>query len=177
MFMLPIFTGLVITAVANRIRGGGFGIMKFRLGIAAGLMFAVAVLARLDWPSALAITAAYVFWDSIGPWGRWLTMNNHPRSISGDPSRFEKIIEGIAGDSDFIAMTIRMYVGILGFCVAAFFFEPPALWMAFFAPVMMSLSYWGSWKLMPLSGGNDAQIHVAEMMVGVIWGCLILCMH
>jgi hypothetical protein len=90
--MFIAFASMAALAIINALRGSGFGWLRPIVGAAAGLAswFAGSPIITA------AIVAGGVWLWLTQPWGRWYTLGQADRALSGSPNAWEKPIERLA---------------------------------------------------------------------------------
>lgn len=90
--MIIAIASMAALAILNAVRGSGAGWLRPVIGAAAGLASWLAGSPIL----AAAIVAAGLWLWLTQPWGRWYTLGQADRDLSGSPNWWEKPIEQIA---------------------------------------------------------------------------------
>ena len=129
----------------------------------------------LPWQVAAVWTAAYTAWCFL-PHGRWMTHNRHPRTEETRPaSWFEKAVESVAGNNDYIALGIKNVIFsvlmIPAFFVGQFGLEEIIVLTAF--PILSGLAYETGWQLNDRAKVKDP-LEPAELLQGFALGVVLL---
>jgi hypothetical protein len=163
---------LLVAAGLNRLRGHGISgsrvYASIGMGILAGILF-------FDWPPALAVATAFLFWAAFS-WGRWFDLERMPDGWNRDPdelSTFDMLVEKVSFGSDHMALFVRHVVGIL--------------------PLGVLLGYWCGWEwlaVIPVFAAlvvaayeiawqvsETWAIEIAEVLTGLVWGALLLAVY
>lgn len=90
--MIIAFASMAALAVINAVRGSGLGWLRPVVGGVAGL---AAWLAGSPIITAAIVAGGLWLWLTQ-PWGRWYTLGQGARELSGSPNVWEKPIEQIA---------------------------------------------------------------------------------
>ena len=90
--MIIAFASIAIVSALNAFRGSGAGWLRPVIGATAGLASWLAGSPIL----AAAIVAGGLWLWLTQPWGRWYTLGQADRALSGAPNAWEKPIEQIA---------------------------------------------------------------------------------
>lgn len=165
---------LIILALAalNRARGDDTWLTWLRLPGRA-LWYVAPVVGLLVWtihplPVAAAWALAYLVW-AVPAWGRWYDLGRLPPPVDGaDP--VERVIARLAGSSDHTALFIRHLFIVPGLALVSL--ASSSWWpigAAIPAAALIVGTYEAAWRWAPRQ-----PILVAELIVGVIWGALIV---
>lgn len=156
LLILPLF------AFLNRLRGGGF----FASKLPSRPLYWVAVcvlcssIAVLPYQDAFVFTLAYFVWG-VYAWGRWFDLGNMPE-LTRPIKPLERVIERISFGSDYIAFGARM-------AFASPFLAYFGLVYVLLFPLACVVIYEVSWRLW-----CDNPIPKAELIIGVLWGSMLL---
>ena len=90
--MIIAFASMAALAIINALRGSGLGWLRPVVGAAAG---GAAWLAGSPIIAAAIVAGGLWLWLTQ-PWGRWYTLGQADRDLSGSPNAWEKPIEQIA---------------------------------------------------------------------------------
>jgi hypothetical protein len=169
-----IIEALVIAAsgAVNRFRGSGLVEGFGKAG--AAIMFGLLAL-LLFWPLwqwAVAAGLCYLFW-AIWGWGRWFDLGRLPEDWNrqGEKvSTFDKTINMLSFDNDYIALFIRHAFGMLpaGILLA---WQCGFNWLVVI-PVFSAAAvacYEIGWRIT-----DKRPIEWAEVLVGLVWGILLV---
>jgi len=180
---------IVLSALLNRFRGGGFGggWIREKTGIhprifAATGLFVVS-LSIHPWFNCLDIAVAYLIFVSA-PWGRWYTLGFLNRdTASGPPNRFERFVENLSDIGgvrrDWLAFALRNF--IMGIPV---FFIPLLKWPLDSLFLIVAIvwawvfvgCYWIGWRIFYWTGYHheNGGTPVAEMIAGALIGVMLV---
>lgn len=163
-------------AVLNRFRGGGYGAAVlpghprwyvWPLWSAAGWL--------VGYPWWL-LGPAYLVWSNI-PWGRWFRLGRSPRSLTGrEPRAIERVVEGIAGASDHVALFLIHALALVPValaCSALLNWGWPDPWAALAGvgvAALVVLTYELAWRFAP----PNSAISTAEHGVGALFGSAMI---
>lgn len=150
-----------LMALLNRFRGGGFGaeILPGHPRFYVAPMVVMLVGLVVEWHQGLLVGAAYLAW-SFTPWGHLIGLGrwDPPREWSWlETTTFE-----ISNKNPWLALGM---IEMIGMSVAIVIFSP---WAALAAIAFVGC-YEAGWRLRP-----KAPIELAELLVGGVWGLLIL---
>ena len=90
--MIMAFASMAIVSALNAVRGSGLGWLRLVVGAVAG---GAAWLAGSPIITAAILAGGLWLWLTQ-PWGRWYTLGQADRDLSGPPNAWEKPIEQIA---------------------------------------------------------------------------------
>ncbi len=166
------FLSLVITGFLNRLRGGGFFAPKLPsrpLFYVAGAMILLAVLFK-PLVVALAFGATFLFWG-IWPWAHLYTLGRMTaEQIGRKITRLEATLLRWAKGNIHVAFFLRQLFVLPGLALAVLLGSP--LWtfaLGFIFAGLAVAAYELAWRHWP-----HAPVPVAEIIVGVVWGALIV---
>ena len=148
-------------AVLNRVRGGGFWADRLpghpRFYVAPAI--AVLCLPVMPWLKAVEAGACYLVWSFL-PWGHLMCLGKFipPRPMSPIESSCLEVVKG-----DYLVALMLLH--LIGLLPMAFLVSP----LAFLAPIPIGLSYALGWSVTPATA-----IRTAEILVGAVWGVLLL---
>lgn len=154
---------VVLIAVLNHMRGGGFG-----ASILPGhpRFYAAPVVAFISFPfvgplDAFFVGISYLIW-SLAPWGRFYDLGRLQPSYSPtEEGWFEAGILKLAGN-DHIAFTLRNAICLLP---AALLMGPSVMLLA----PLITVAYEIGWRITP-----TAPIRTGELITGALWGAAII---
>lgn len=143
----------------NRFRGGGFGAIvlpghpRFYVAPLVGCL----ALLVTPLPTAAAVGVSYLFW-SLMPWGFTIGLGRF--QPSREPAMVERVFLRISSPHARL-----LAIEAVGLLPAAILVMPFALILA---PLFVA-AYEAAWRLRP-----KAPIEAAEIVVGLLWGALIV---
>lgn len=148
-------------AILNRVRGGGLWADRLpghpRLYVAP----VIAILCLFIMPpwQAVATGIAYLAWSFL-PWGHLACLGKFIplRQMSSLEASCLEVVKG-----DYLAALMMLH--LIGLLPMAFLVSP----LAFLAPIPIALSYALGWFVTPA-----APFRTAEILVGAVWGVLLL---
>lgn len=163
---------IAVTAVLNRVRGGGFGGQYLPGRALLWVTTAVAALVFVlngAWPAA-ALAAGYLFWG-IWPWGHLQVLGRMTEEqIGRPPSKLEAVLLRASRGNAHVALGLRHLFVLPGLIAAAWFGAP--LYLVALAPVFAVLvvaAYEAMWRVSPQN-----PIWLAEIITGALWGVLLV---
>ena len=155
---------IVLLAILNRVRGGGFGGDRLpghpRLYVAA--VVGVGSCSVVPWHTAASAALVYLAW-SLLPWGRWADLGRlapgHVDAVRA-PSRFEMLIGRLP--NDHVRFTARNALALI-----------PAMILIHPAFILLSLAqtaaYEIGWELAP-----QRSFEPQELLTGALWAVFIV---
>jgi len=162
--VLLVLAFMVLLAILNRVRGGGFGgdrlpgHPRYYVAVAVGAASCV----FLAWPDAVGVGLSYLVW-SLLPWGRWADLGRlHPDHI--DEIRASSGFEILVGrlPNDHVRFTARNLVGLV-----------PAVLLIHPAFALLSLAqtaaYELGWDIAP-----QRSFEPQELLTGALWAAFIV---
>lgn len=159
---------IALSAVLNRARGDDRWMPAWLPGRAlwyvAPVMGALAWWATDNWLKAMWFSVAYLIW-AVPSWGHWIDLGRKP-VLDRKPDRFERAVDYIANDNDHVALFIRHLLVL----PAAILLPYGMIWTTFIAAAFV-LMYEISWRVT-----DKYPIVLAEILVGALWGVMILVM-
>jgi len=157
---------IVIMALLNRVRGGGFGGASLpghpRWWVTVGVLWTA--LWVLPVPQAFVFAVGYLLW-CLPPWGHLIGLGRY--APDRPASRLEAILLKMALGCVYGALWLRHWL-ILPM-VLAITQTPSAAFLAPAIAMFIVLAYEAGWRLTPA-----APIRTAEILTGVILGLLLL---
>lgn len=165
----------------NRFRGGGFTDINFgihrRFIIIPILFLMLSMYTEMNYILSGYLTLQY-FLITLLPWGRWYTIGNAPRELSGTPDMLEKTLEELTDQlnraySDYVCFVARnllclfpsiavsLYMlrfDLLGICI---------IYAILFVELYRQAWEWLTWERVPTA--------YAEFATGVLTGVVLLC--
>lgn len=161
-----------VLAILNRMRGDDTWMPKWLPGRA---LFYVAPFVGLitwvvaSWPIALTVAGTYLTWALTG-WGRWFDLGRMP-PLTRERSALERAIEAISFGSDHIALFWRHMLITPGLALISYLtLNPLYLAAAPLIALAFVLCYEIAWRVDP----RGEPIRLAELIVGALWGVLIV---
>lgn len=162
-------TALIVIALCaglNRARGDARWMPAWLPGRALWYVApAIAVVALIAQPplTAALLGLAYLFWG-VPAWGRWFDLGRLPESAPGGTDFFDVLAEWLFGQ-DHAVLFVRMLLVVPPLWLIS---EWAALLGIAFAALAVA-AYELAWRWRP-----DNPIWLAELMVGALWGTLII---
>lgn len=187
MIILQYLATVIASGIINRFRGGGFWADKIPI---KGLWMAAPLIGGLVFwfhglYLALAFIAAYILW-AIAPWGFWFDLGRLQFEPDRAQGKYELFIEDISlkimkmfglktfRAQDTICMILRHLnivpaMLIVSLVASNFLYLIVSIPLAFVIVACYEFS-WILWE----NGKVDNPIEIAEILVGVLWGLLIV---
>lgn len=179
--MIAIAIVLAVCAFLNRFAGGGWPghfwdehrpdkLWGRALYPAALGMALAAFLAGHGWPAALAAGLAFLAWRSPS-WGLLISLGRPSGASGRKPHWFEGFLLEVSGGSVHVALFARhLFLIIPGLVVIGWAAQSTfVLALAFPFAVLATAAYETGWRETPRE-----PIRTAEIIVGVLWGAMIL---
>ena len=155
---------VVLLAILNRVRGGGFGGDRLpghpRYYVAAAVGAASCIF--IPWAEAVLVALCYLAW-SLLPWGRWADLGRlHPDYVDEirKPSGFEVLVGRLP--NDHVRFTARNAVAL----VPAVVLIHPAFCLLALA---QTAAYELGWDMAP-----QRSYEPQELLTGALWAAFIV---
>lgn len=160
----------IALAILNRLRGDDRWMPSWLPGRAlwyVAPLVGLAAWAVHPWPVALVWAVTYLVW-AVAAWGHLYGLSRH--QPDRDIDRLSVTLIDVAAGNIHVAFFLRHLLIVPGLALVSLV---SGNWLAIGAAVpaaaLFVLAYEGAWRWAP-----RYPILVAELIVGALWGCLIL---